>query len=185
MKHAFRYRGTVIRANKPYWTHRPTSGDGAAKFGGRFNPIGVPALYASLSFITAGKEVRFTLNAEPYTFYHLEVDCEGVLDLTSTHIRSDLGVDWAELECPNWESEMHRRIVPASHQLATRLIADGYAGILVNSFAAGATADDVNLVLWRWDDMTDREGQSRHSVRVLNRDMLPKDTRSWEPDRDA
>jgi len=30
------------------------------------------------------------------------------------------------------------------------LLAAGYAGILVPSFANGSTADDRNLVLWRW-----------------------------------
>ena len=41
-------------------------------------------------------------------------------------------------------------IVPASHNLADRLIAAGYAGIRVQSFAPGAGTDDVNLVFWRW-----------------------------------
>ena len=41
-------------------------------------------------------------------------------------------------------------IVPASHALADRLVAAGFAGMRVPSFAAGAGPDDVNLVLWRW-----------------------------------
>jgi hypothetical protein len=31
---------------------------------------------------------------------------------------------------------------------ARRLIAGGYQGLLVRSFARGATGDDLNLVLW-------------------------------------
>ena len=34
--------------------------------------------------------------------------------------------------------------------LADRLVATGFAGMRVPSFAAGAGPDDVNLVLWRW-----------------------------------
>ena len=40
--------------------------------------------------------------------------------------------------------------IPASQALAERLIAAGYAGMRVHSFAAGAGADDLNLVMWKW-----------------------------------
>ena len=33
---------------------------------------------------------------------------------------------------------------------AGRLITEGYNGMLVRSFAPGATSEDMNLVLWRW-----------------------------------
>jgi len=35
---------------------------------------------------------------------------------------------------------------------ARRLIAGGYQGLLVSSFAPGAASDDLNLVLWKWGD---------------------------------
>jgi hypothetical protein len=35
---------------------------------------------------------------------------------------------------------------------ARRLLAAGYNGLLVRSFAAGASAADLNLVLWKWGD---------------------------------
>ncbi len=34
--------------------------------------------------------------------------------------------------------------------LAERLFADGYAGLLVRSFAKGATGGDLNMALWVW-----------------------------------
>jgi len=34
--------------------------------------------------------------------------------------------------------------------LAERLIADGFAGLRVPSFAKGATGEDLNMVLWVW-----------------------------------
>ncbi len=36
--------------------------------------------------------------------------------------------------------------------LADALCASGYAGMLVRSFAPGATSSDRNLVPWRWGD---------------------------------
>lgn len=174
-----RVRATVVRAARPYWTYRPTSGDGAARHGGRFNPVGTPALYTSFTFNTAAKEIRFSLNADPYTFYFLDIDCADVVDLSVGAIRRRLRIKWSDLECPNWESDMHKGIEPSCHTITKRLIEDGYAGIIVNSFARGATPDDLNLVLWRWDDVTDSDEQSNHAVRVLKRDQLPRSDASW------
>ena len=47
---------------------------------------------------------------------------------------------------------MYRGAVPASQALADRLIAAGYAGMQVRSFASGAGPNNVNLVFWRWRD---------------------------------
>lgn len=38
----------------------------------------------------------------------------------------------------------------ASQALADRLIAAGYVGMRVWSFAAGSGPDDLNLVMWLW-----------------------------------
>ena len=47
---------------------------------------------------------------------------------------------------------MHGGTVPASQALADRLIAAGYVGMKVRSFAPGSADNDLNLVLWRWGD---------------------------------
>ena len=39
-----------------------------------------------------------------------------------------------------------------TQKFARRLIATGYAALLVPSFARGASSTDLNLVLWRWGD---------------------------------
>ena len=44
--------------------------------------------------------------------------------------------------------------VAASERLADRLTDEGYAGMLVRSFAFAAGEDDVNLALWRWGTAT-------------------------------
>lgn len=175
------FKATVVRASKPGWAYAPTSGEGAAKHGGRFNPKGVAALYTSLSFDTCAREVRFTFNTDPYTFYYLTVSSPLIIDLTDPAIRKKLKVGWNELACPNWESEMHRGVVPASHRVATRLIDAGYHGILVPSFAPNAAPEDVNLVLWRWtsDDQSQAGDQTAARVEVINREALPKDRASW------
>ena len=47
-----RLRTTVYRAHNPRWSFAPLSGAGAARYGGRFNPTGMEALYTSRRFET-------------------------------------------------------------------------------------------------------------------------------------
>ena len=51
-----RFRGIVYRAHDPRWSWPPASGEGARLHGGRFNRVGVPAFYASVSPVTAIRE---------------------------------------------------------------------------------------------------------------------------------
>ena len=60
-----------------------------------------------------------------------------------------MGVELSDLSCA-WGDALIAGREPASWGVVRRLIAEGHAGILVPSFANGATADDGNLVLWRW-----------------------------------
>ena len=87
---------------------------------------------------------------QPITLCAYEADVSPVFDARSDGKRRALGVRRSDLACPSWESEMLAGRVPASQALADRLIAEGYVGMLVRSFATGADPDDLNLVLWRW-----------------------------------
>ena len=53
-----RFQGLVYRAHNPEWSWTPLSGEGARRHGGRFNRRGVPALYTSLSPLTAIREAQ-------------------------------------------------------------------------------------------------------------------------------
>ena len=87
---------------------------------------------------------------QPITLCAYEVDVSPVFDAQSKGQRQALGVRGSDLACPSWEKQMLAGRVPASQALGDRLIAEGYAGMVVRSFAAGASANDLNLVLWRW-----------------------------------
>jgi len=146
-----RLRGTVYRAHNPRWSFAPTSGEGAARYGGRFNPVRIPALYTSLRMETAWREAQqgFAFKAQPLTICAYEVDCANVADLTDPAARARLAVGLSDLACP-WESLALRGLEPPSWSLSRRLIAAGAAAIIVPSFAPGAIADDRNVVFWRW-----------------------------------
>ena len=146
-----RFQGTVYRAHDPRWSWPPVSGEGARRYGGRFNRVGVEAFYTSLSPMTALREAGPVQRPlQPVLVCAYEVDAEPVFDALDAAQRREHAVTDEQLRCPNWEWDMYSRTVPASHALADRLVAAGFAGMRVPSFAAGAGPDDVNLVLWRW-----------------------------------
>ena len=111
----------------------------------------MPALYTALHFETAWLEAQqgFVRKAQPMTLCAYEVDCADMLDLSDPAIRAAHAVADADLACA-WEELDDRNQMPPSWALARRLIGQGVAGILVPSFATGATARDVNAVFWRW-----------------------------------
>jgi RES domain-containing protein len=61
-----RFHGVVFRAHNPRWAFAPTSGEGAARHGGRFNPPGTLALYTALSPKTAWTEAQQGFPFLPY-----------------------------------------------------------------------------------------------------------------------
>jgi RES domain-containing protein len=146
-----RFAGVVYRAHNPRWAFDPLSGEGAARHGGRFNRPGLPTLYLSTSIETAIREAAQGLigKIEPLTIVSYEADVEHVVDLTTDESRKVADVSMEVLGCA-WKLEAANRRPVATWRLVDRLIATGVSGILVPSFARGATASDVNLVLWQW-----------------------------------
>lgn len=148
-----RFQGVVHRAHNPRWPWSPMSGEGARLHGGRFNRVGVPALYTSLAPLTAVREVSsLGQPLQPILLCAYDVDAEPVFDARDVSQMRALGVAEADLRCPSWEQDMRTGTIPASQKLAERLAAAGYVGLLTASFAPGAEPGDLNLVLWRWSN---------------------------------
>ncbi|MBI3516233.1 MAG: RES domain-containing protein [Proteobacteria bacterium] len=142
---------TVFRAHHPHWAFDPLSGAGAARHGGRFNRVDQPALYTALRFETAWLEAQqgFARKTQPLTLCAYEVDCADVLDLTDDEALRAQHIAADDLACA-WEAIADAGGTPPSWIIADRLRADGIAGIIVPSFAAGATSADRNAVFWTW-----------------------------------
>ena len=171
-----RLQATCYRAHHPKWSFKPLSGDGAAVHGGRFNPEGIPALYLALSLETAIREANreFAFKIDPCLLCCYDVDCADIVDLRPDAGRKEHGVTLADLSC-GWDTDVLERREPASWQLARCLIARGIAGILVPSFAPGASGSDENLVLWDWSE------RPPHQVRVFDPSgRLPRNQLSWD-----
>ena len=170
-----RLTGLVYRAHNPRWAFAPDFGDGAAFGGGRFNPVRMPALYTSLRFETAWLEAQqaFPFKAQPMTLCAYEVDCEDIIDLTNRETIAAHGIAEADLACA-WKDLSTRGIKPPSWAITERLLTEGTAGIIVPSYAKGATTGDINVVFWDWTT------RPPHQVRVIDDNRrLPRDARSW------
>ena len=170
-----RLKATVYRAHNPRWSFLADSGAGAAGTGGRFNRVGMPALYTSLRLQTAWLEAQqgFAFKAQPMMLCAYDVDCEDMLDLTDPETLRGHGISPSVLACP-WKNLATAGSEPPSWAMATTLIAGDVAGVIVPSFAVGSSKDDVNAVFWTWSSAPP------HQVRVIDDEhRLPRDARSW------
>lgn len=117
------------------------SGAGAGNHGGRWNPRGFPAIYASFNPVTAVKEAYHGFfeagfsarTIRPRVFAGLAIRLELVLDLTDRHVRRALGFTVKDLIMEDWEA-----IQEAGQEAWTQAIGRGAAhagfeGLLVPS----------------------------------------------------
>ena len=178
-KRGIRFEGLVYRAHSPEWSWDPLSGAGAKRFGGRFNRPGVAALYTSLDVLGAIREAS-PLGApfHPITLCQYRVDCEDLFDAQDPNALRRERVQRRDLACPSWNQEMLEGKVSASQRVADELVQKGYAGMVVRSFASGAAAEDINLVLWKWTT------RRPHKITLFDPEhRLPKDRSSWKRSR--
>ncbi len=132
----------------PKWAYDPLSGAGAARNGGRFNAVGVPALYFSDTIETALAEYSQDLPDRPGTFCAYTLDIGGIVDLTAPSVRDRLGVDEALLASPWKKIALIEKSTPPTWTLARTLIDGGYTGVIAPSVVRPRGR---NIVLWRWN----------------------------------
>lgn len=170
------FTGIVYRAHHPMWAFDPLSGEGAKKYGGRFNRIGSKALYTSLDLTTAWLEAQqgFPFKAQPMTIITYEVDCKNIIDLNDSNTLNLLGISTADLACA-WEDLATQQQEPPTWKLVKQLQSLGVSGITCRSFAPGCTEKNQNLVLWEWSDTPPT------SIRIIDDfERLPKSKASWK-----
>jgi RES domain-containing protein len=146
------YRGKLFRALNPLFAREPLSGRGAELYGGRFNPKGMPALYCSLSVMTALREANRAGSLQPTTLVSYDAEIDRVFDSRDEAALRAEGLDAATLADNAWRDRMKTDGEAPTQAFARRLAKAGHCGLLVRSFASGATGEDLNLVLWSWSD---------------------------------
>lgn len=146
------YSGTLYRSLNPLYARQPLSGEGAARFGGRFNPRGVAALYTALSIGTAIREANQVGDLQPTTLVAYRAEIRNLFDCRDPAALANHGITPDRLADPAWREEMRKHEQAPTQEFAQRLFAAGHPGLLVRSFARGARPDELNIVLWRWRD---------------------------------
>ena len=147
------YKGIAYRAQDSLWSGDLPPGEGARLHGGRFNALGTPALYLSLSPLTALLEIS-SIGQLPSTLvltvYHLNLG--PIFDASDVEQCNAEQLTDRELCCPTWGQDTDEKRKSDSQALADRLITAGFVGMRVRSYARNATSDQINLVLWNWGD---------------------------------
>lgn len=156
----------------PKWAFVPLSGAGAASEGGRFNRVGMEALYLSRAPQTALEEYRQDSSlVPPATLASYMVSLGSVVDLSQGFDPEHWAGDWAQWDCPWRKIARIDKALPPSWLLADRVITQGHKGILFPSIRhPGGT----NLVIFH-SNLTAADRLQVHDPDG----RLPKDQSSW------
>jgi RES domain-containing protein len=151
--------------------HDLLSGEGSRIHGGRWNPKGIAAVYASLSPETAMMEsvAHFRYYgfgdsaAMPRVFVAAEFRLKLVLDLTDEDVLRAIGVSADQLRHVDWRKEVDAGREPLTQRLGRAAHSHDIEGLLVPS---GADSEGRNLVAFP-------ENCAAHStLKIINPDRL-------------
>lgn len=158
------------RAFVPQWAWMPLSGEGASRFGGRWNPVGAPTIYAARELSTAWAEYNQGFVQHPALIARLELRRARLADLTNPAVLSDFGID-ENIHACEWRAELDAGKTPATYLLREKLLGDGFDGVVYPSFMSPGGSC---VALWRWN------GKGQPVLKVVDPEgRLPKSPASW------
>jgi RES domain-containing protein len=132
------YGGTLYRSLNPLYARQPLSGEGASRFGGRFNPRGTPALYTALSIGTAIREANQVGDLQPTTLVAYRAELTNLFDCRDTAALAAYQMTPATLADPAWRETTRTKGSAPTQDLALALIAAGHPGLLGRWSGKGA-----------------------------------------------
>ncbi|MGO4831776.1 RES family NAD+ phosphorylase [Rhizobiaceae sp. 2RAB30] len=158
------------RAYVPRWAHAPLSGEGAARFGGRWNPVGVATIYVACELSTAWAEYNQGFVQHPALIVQLELSGARLADLTDPAFLDVRELDQS-LHSLEWRAEIDQGNEPLTHKVQRTLFREGFDGVVYPSFMSpGGNC----VALWRWN------GNSGPVLKVVDPEgRLPRDAASW------
>ncbi|SFF26886.1 RES domain-containing protein [Sulfitobacter brevis] len=142
--------GQLYRALNPVYARTPLSGRGAELYGGRFNAKGTPALYLAVDPTGALREANQAGSLQPTVLVSYKANLRPVFNSSDTGELQLHGISERDLADASWRTKMLDGQTVPTQKFAAVLISNGFAGLLFQSYAKGASATDFNIVLWKW-----------------------------------
>jgi RES domain-containing protein len=137
------FEATVYRSSTPKYAHEADllTGQGSQRNGGRWNPVGVAAVYASLNPETAMAETlahnRYygihIADAMPRTFVALAIKLHAVLDLRLGNIRQRIQASLDRFLTVDWRKEVRAGREPITQAIGRAASEVGWEGLIVPS----------------------------------------------------
>ncbi len=100
--------------------------------------------------MTALREANQLGDLQPTVLVSYRADLRAVFDMREEEALIRFGLNAKALADPGWRSAMLDGQPVPTQNFARALIAEGFVGLLVRSFAIGTSPANLNLVLWRW-----------------------------------
>jgi RES domain-containing protein len=169
------FAGPVYRSSTPKYANEADllTGGGSKRNGGRWNPIGISVVYASLTPETAMAETlahnRYygiaVEDAMPRTFVAIKAKLIAIVDFRLGSVRQRIQVSQDRTLSVDWRKEVAARREPITQLIGRAASEVGLEGIIVPS---AADPSGHNLLIFPGNLQTGSE------IRVLNPDGLPK-----------
>jgi RES domain-containing protein len=141
------WTGVIYRSTSPrHFT--PTgvlSGEGSSWRGGRWNPLGIKAVYGSLTPETAMTETlrhyRYyeipIMDAMPKVFVAIKISVQRSLDLTSSDTLGNLGVSLGEILDEDWRAKCKRMEESLTQAIGRAAFSTGFEALIAPSSEDG------------------------------------------------
>lgn len=102
--------------------------------------------------MTALREANQVGALQPATLIAYQADTSPIFDTRDDPGLTPYSMTSDDLAANTWRDEMRAFGQSKTQKFARRLIDEGYAGIIAQSFARGSSSASINVVLWRWSD---------------------------------
>ena len=149
---ATKFSGVAYRSSTPEYATEADllTGEGSKLYGGRWNPIGIAVVYASLTPETAMAETLahnryYGISAEdamPRTFVAIAAKLHAVLDFRDGNVRRRLQVSQKRILAVDWRKDVRAGREPITQKIGQAAYEAGWEGLIGHFLAQSSCFDD-------------------------------------------